>query len=417
MKTTLNEPSSTERVLEIEIPRERYDRIFNEKVKKYGKELKLNGFRAGNIPKQVVVSRFGQPIASESLEALVEEVLREACKEHNIEPVAPGKIEKLENEPDKPIFVKAVLEVDPQVDIQGYPIEISLPETEVPDEVVEDQVKRLQKRLSEESRVERAAVPGDVVVAEYLTVIIDGEIQPLPQNKEFRAELGGGSLPELDRQLEGVTAGEERDVRLDFPEDYPQANMAGKSTQYRLLIKEVNEQKLPELNDAFADKLGFTDLEGLRAKIRADLKAQALDQAKEGAYEQAIQKLIAANPFDVPKARLNNYVHYRMEQMGQQHAHDHDEHGGHVHPPELDKEAEYTLKRYRILDEIARKEKIKALPEEVDERVHELAAQYGTDFETLKAALRKNGKINDLRHDIKTRKTLDFVIGMQPVTA
>ncbi len=431
MKTTLSEPSSTERLLEIEIPRERYDRIFNEKIKKYSKELKLNGFRAGNIPKQVVVSRFGQPIASESLEAVVDEALREACKEHDIEPVGPGKIEKLENEPDKPILVKAKLEVDSKVDIKGYPVEIPLPEPEIPEEVVEEQVKRLQKRLSLENKVERAAKTGDVVVAEYLNIIIDGEIQPLPQYKEFRAELGAGSLPDFDRQLDGAVAGEERDVEMTFPADYSQANMAGKTTQYRLLIKEINEQVLPELDDAFAEKLGLSDLDGLRAKIREDLKNQALEQAKEAAYEQAVQKLIEANPFDVPKARINNYVHYRMEQMGSEHGHHHGEddhdhdhdhnhdhdHEGHVHPPGLDKEAEYTLKRYRILEEIARKEKIKALPEEVDERIHELAAQYGTDFDTLKAALRKNGKVNDLREDIKARKTLDFVIGRLPVTA
>ena len=82
----MTQPSATERILEIEVPRERLDKIFDEKVKKYSREIRINGFRTGNVPKQVIISRFKEPISAESLEALVDEVVKEACKENSIEP-------------------------------------------------------------------------------------------------------------------------------------------------------------------------------------------------------------------------------------------------------------------------------------------------------------------------------------------
>jgi len=98
MKTTLTNQSSTERVLDIEIERERFDKVFDQKVKKYSKEVRINGFRPGQVPKEIVAKRFKDPINAESLEAVIEDALKEACKEHNIEPIAPGRIDKLENE-------------------------------------------------------------------------------------------------------------------------------------------------------------------------------------------------------------------------------------------------------------------------------------------------------------------------------
>ncbi|HLP41395.1 MAG TPA: trigger factor [Fibrobacteria bacterium] len=408
MKTSVTEPSSTERVLEIEVERQRFDKIFDDKVKKYSKEIRINGFRPGNVPKQVVTQRFGGPLRAETLETLVEEVLKEACKEKGIEPVGPGRIEKLESEEGKPIVVKAVLEVDPPLVLKDYKLDIPVHPAEIPDAEVENQLQILRKRKSEENKVERPAAAGDVVVAQYLRIAIEGEERPLPPRPEFRVEIGAGGIAEMDAALTGSSAGEEKDVAFSFPDDYRNPELAGKRSEYRLRIIEVDEVTLPELDDAFAKDFGFESLAAFRERIKTDLGKQALQRAKEEAYEQALGRLIEANPFDIPKARINNYVNYKLDQMG--HKHEPGEDHGHDHS-DLEEEAVYNIRRYRILEEIAKVEKIKATTEEVDARVRELAEQYGTDFETLKASLRKNGKIIDVREEIKSEKTLDFVIG------
>lgn len=412
MKATVTEQSSTERVLDLEIDRERFDKIFEQKVKKYSKEVRINGFRPGQVPKDIVAKRFKDPINAESLETLIEEVLKEACKEHKIEPIAPGRIEKLENEAGKPIVVKAILEVDPAVVIKDYKLDIPVHAAEISTQEVDLQIDSLRKRKGEESHVDRAAAIGDILIVEYLSISIGGEDKPLPSNREFRMELGTGSIPEMDRALTGALAGDTKHVSFTFPDNYGQALLAGKPSEYQLKIIEVNEVKLPTVDDAFAIAYGFDSLNALRSRILADLNAQALRRAKEDAYEEAMKRLIEANNFEIPKARIQNYVKYKLEEQG--HKHENDDHG-HDHS-DLEVEAVFNIRRYRILAEIANIEKIKPTAEEVDTRIHELAAEYGTDFESLKASLRKNGKIMDIREELKSEKTLDFVIGFKRET-
>ncbi len=409
MKAILSEPNSTERVLDIEVERERFDKIFDQKVKKYSKEVRLNGFRPGQVPKDVVAKRFKDPINAESMEALVEEVIKEACKEHNIEPIAPGRIDKLENEAGKPITLKAIMEVDPPLVVKDYKLDIPVHAADISDADVEVQVEMLRKRKADESKVDRASALGDIIVAEYISISIDGEDKPLPQHREFRIELGVGSIPEMDKALTGAKAGEEKHVSFAFPDDYRQTNLAGKRSEYNLKILEINEVKLPALDDEFAKGYGFESMEGCRTRIREDLGKQSLQRSREEAYDEAMRRLLDTNNFDIPKARIQNYVRYKLEEQG--HKHENDDHG-HDHS-DLEEEAAFNIRRYRILEEIAKIEKIKPSTEEVDARVREMAEQYGTDFETLKASLRKNGKIIDIREELKSEKTLDFVIGFK----
>jgi trigger factor len=167
------------------------------------------------------------------------------------------------------------------------------------------------------------------------------------------------------------------------------------------------EVKLPALDDELAKKYGFDSLDAFRQRIKDDMAQAALQRSKEEAYEQAMKRLMEVNPIEIPKARILNYVRYKLEQQG--HVHENDDHG-HDHS-DLEQEAAYNIRRYRILEEIAKMEKIKPTPEEVDARVREMASQYGVDFESLKAQLRKSGKLVDIREELKSEKTLDFVIG------
>jgi trigger factor len=409
VKTNITEPSSTERVLDIEVERERFEKIFDTKLKKYSKEIRINGFRPGQVPKQVIATRFGESIKQETLEALVEEVLKEACKENNIETVGPGRLEKLENEPGKPILIKAVMEIDPPVEVKDYKLDIPVNPAEVSDADVATQIEGLRKRKGDELKVDRKAVLGDVVVYEYLKVVMDGTERPIPA-RSFRTELGIGNLKEMEDGLVGASAGEERSVTVNFPADYYQSDLAGKKAEYQLKILEVNEVRLPALDDEFAKGFGFESLDAFKARIREDLGKQALQRAKEEAYEQAMRQLMQKNDFDIPKARIQNYVNYKLQQQG--HHHEPGEEHGHDHS-DLEQEAVFNIKRYRLLEEIARKENIKAAQEDVDTRIRELADQYSTDFETLKASLRKSGKIVDIREELKSEKTLDFVIGFK----
>ena len=398
--------SATERVIDLEIPRDRLDKIFEDKVKKYSKQIKVNGFRPGQVPKAVVVARFKEPIAAEALETLVEDALREACKDNSIDPVGPGKVEKLENEEGKPVVVKAVMEIDPVVEPKDYLYNIPLQVGTVDDALVSARVEDIRRQLGQEIEAPRAAKVGDVVMARYEKIEVEGQTHDLPQHPVFRVELGKGSVPELDKALEGVKKGDVKDVSFTFPGDYANQSLAGKQSSYKLAIEQVLEVVKPELDDTFATNIGYENLEDLKTRLKTRLEESAVREAREKAWDEAIGRLLANNPVEVPKARIQNYVNHRLKEMG----HEHEDHTGHDHS-DLEEEAVNQIRRWRLVDAIAAKENVKPTQEEVDARIQELALRYGTDFESLKASLRKNGKIVDIREEAKAEKTLDLIIG------
>ena len=408
MKATMTQSSATERILDIEVPRERLEKIFEDKVKKYSREIRINGFRPGQVPKQVIVSRFKEPISAESLEALVDEVVKEACKQNSIEPVGPGRVEKLDNEEGKPIFVKAIMEIDAPVELRDYNFNIPLNPAPVDAAKIQAAVEDIRRQLGQQTPVDRAAQTGDTVVARYQKIQIDGQDQPLPQYPVFRVELGKGSIPDLDKALIGVKVGDVKDVSFKFPANYENASLAGHPSAYTLFIEQVVEVKLPEVNEEFAKNLGYADLADMNSKLKTQLEENASRQAREAAWDEGIRRLLDSHPLPIPKARIQNYVHHRLEEMGHHHAEGEDH--GHDHS-DLEREGEMQIRRWKLLEAIAEKEGIKPPQEEVDARIHALARRYNTDFDGLKASLRKNGKIMELREEVKAEKTLDFIIG------
>lgn len=407
MKATLSQPNATERVLDIEVPRERLDKVFQDKLKKYSKTIKVNGFRPGAVPKEVIAARFKEPIAAEALETLVDDAVREACKEHKIEPVGPGRVEKIENEEGKPVVFQAVLEVDPEVVLGDYKFEIPVNAAPVTDETVAERIEDIRRQLAAEAPVERAAANGDVVMARYLRIEMDGQEQPLPQYPVFRVELGKGSVEAIDKALAGAQKGETKDVAFTYPADFPNPMMAGKPAAYSLAIEQVLEVKRPELNDEFAKSIGYETVAEMTEKLKERLTEANVRQAREAAWNEGMERLLKNHQLEIPKARIRNYVENRLREQG--HVHEHDDHG-HDHS-DLEEEAVNQIRRWRLIDAIATKENVKPDQEAVDARIRELALRYGTDFETLKASLRSSGKILDVREEVKAEKTLDLVIG------
>lgn len=406
----MTQASATERVLDLEIPRDRLEKIFQDKLKKYGKSIKVNGFRPGAVPKAVIESKFREPIAAEALETLVDDAVREACKEQGIDPVGPGRVEKLENEDGKPITFKAILEVDPPVELKNYKYEIPVNAAPVDEAAVDAQLEGIRRQIAKEKPVDRAAKTGDVVTARYTRIEVAGAEQPLPQYPTFRVEIGKGSVPELDKALEGVKSGDHKDVAFTFPADYANPELAGKPSAYGLAIEQVLEVELPALDDDFAKLMGYETVADARARLRERLQESSLRAAREAAWTEAIERLLNEHPLEVPKARVRNYVENRLKEMG--HTHDGSEHGDHAHDhSDLEAEAVNQIRRWRLIEAIATKENVKPDQESVDARVRELALRYGTDFEGLKASLRKSGRILDIREEVKAEKTLDLVIG------
>lgn len=412
VKTIITNPSNTERLLEVEIPRERFKDIFNDKVKKYSKELRLNGYRKGNIPRRVVEERFRDPLTSESMEKLINDVIKEVCQSHNLKPVAPGQVDDIRNDSDSPITLKATIEIDQDVDFQGYqdikvtPAEVS----EVTEKDVDDYLANYQKSFATEEDVKGPALVGHIAHGEYLSIEIDGHVQQVdPKNSKFRITIGADKIEEFNKAFEGVSSGEEKVITIKHGDDSEIKSLAGKTGIYKVKIDAIKKEILPELNDDLAKRAGMENVDTLRTRSREQLLTVRKQQAQKQAHDEAINKIIEVSPFDIPKARIKQYVEYR--QNAQNKGPEKQTIRYEDITPEMKKEAIFQLKRMRIVEEISKKEKIKPSQEEVDDRIKQMAEQYGMDFDTLKNMLRRNGQINEIRAELQETKTMDFLIG------
>jgi len=412
LKATIQEPSPTKRVLDIEIPSEEVEELYNQHANEYRRKVKLPGFRPGKVPIQIINSRFGPSIRAETVDELIQKSYKEACNENKLTPVSRGEVSDLQAPEGEAIRLKIETEVDPEIEITGYEKLKTKPSPKkIKGGDVDSAIEDLRQRLAEYNDVERPIAKGDLATIEYEKVKIEGEERTDFKSPNYPVEVGVSKLKEFDKELIGKKAGDTVEVNVEFPKNYGNESVAGKSGLFVINIKKVQEKNLPELNDEFAKKLGeFESMDQLRSRVQEDLEKQELERAKNEAYEKAMETLIKNNPFEVPEARIEAYIDYMVEESAKQ------QKGG--EPPNRDEIAQrYTeagiraIKRNRIIEYIAQKEKIRATQEEVDEQILVMAQQYGTSFEEIKTVLRKNGATNRIRNDIREKKTLDFLVG------
>jgi trigger factor len=412
VKVKITEPETWKRVLEIEIPGEDVAGLFEEKLAKVKKDLTLDGFRAGKVPPAIVKQRYGDAIRADVVEELIQKSFKTACEENGITPISRGVVRDLKSDEGSPLSFIIETEIDPPMEIEGYrKLKIKVAPKKVKDADVDAAIVDLQNRFAEYTAVERPAKNGDYIKIEYLKVLIDGEERTDVKNPTYPVELGAEHrLKDFDKALVGHAAGEVVELSVKFPKDYAEKEAAGKQGTFTVKITGVQEKKIPEVS-SFMQKIGnFETEEALREDMRGRLEADALEQAKNEASGKAIETIIKDNPFEVPPARIETFFDYMMEEAQKQ------ERQGEPLPTREQIDAQYretairSIKRQRILDYIAEKEKIAATQEEVDAEIKRLADYYQQPFDALKQRLRQNGTTLRIRDDIREKKTLEFLI-------
>jgi len=412
LKTTVLEPETCKRVIEFEIPVEDYAAAIGKKIDEYRRDARLPGFRQGKVPVNVIKQRFGDAAKATVVEDLVKDSYKSACEEHNIVPVSEAKLTDMKENEGEPLRFTIETEVDPPINIEDYDkLKIKPKPRKIKDSDVDEYYQNLLERFAELKDVERASKKGDYVRIEYRKVVIDGAERPDIKNPDYPVEIGAeGTIKEFDKGLTGVSAGDEVTITVKFPKDYPDQSAAGKTGEFSVTVASVQEKHLPEVNEEFLQKLGsFDSVEALKEKIRESMEENEAHRARKEAHAEAIEALIKANPFEVPPSKTEMFISMMIEDYIK-------EQGDRGEPREELTErfrdaAVMALKRIRIVDFIAEKEKIKATQDEVDTEIELIAQKYGDDFDRLKQVFRKNGTTNRIRLEIRENKTLDFLIG------
>ena len=402
MNATISEISSTLRQLDIEIPQDAIKASFDEKFKKYSKQVKMNGFRPGKVPRNVILARFGDSIRAEAIDSTIDTLLRDEFQKADIQPVTQGKLEDFKDDKEGPITFKVTVEVDPEVVAEGYTdFGVKAAETSVEAFEIEDEIANVLKSFAEEKDADRASAQGDVVRGKYLSLNIDGVDRDVPENPEFRVEIGASPTPDFDKGLVGLKVGDETEIDFVFPADYEAEELRGLKALYKLKVDKVAELSTPSFDEETLKKLEVASEEELRERLEKNLSERKKANARSDAHAQIIEKILEKFTFEVPEARISQYV---MRSLDKEEISDEELAAGRD-------EAVKEIRKYRILDAISTKEAIKVKQADVDTYVTTMAGYYGIPFEDLKNNLRSSGRMVQIREELKLEKTLNFLIG------
>ncbi|MDP9188969.1 MAG: trigger factor [Actinomycetota bacterium] len=425
MKTNVTELGDSRVRVEVEVEPAEVDAKVIETAERLGREMKLDGFRKGKVPAQMVLQRVGRPtVLNQALEGSLGAWYERAMLDADVTAVGDPKV-NLPELPDEgqPLKFGVEVAVRPPAELGEYKgLEVGRAEPEVPAEAVDAELDRLREGLARLNPVERAAGDGDVVLMDYAGEI-DGEAFEGGSAKDYLLELGTGRvLPELEDAVKGSMPGDEKVAIVDFPDDYHGDSVAGKQAEFKVSVREVREKELPELDDEFASEASeFETLDELReqvgVRIKDVLEEQSWEQFREAALDAAVANATLEIPDEIVKARAGEMwerVERRLREQGmdpdaylQAQGKTRDELIAEATP-----DASRALKREAVLEAVADAEKIEITEEEMLEALqippgHEDHGHPEPD-EAL-AELRSTGRERLLQQDLRMRRALEAI--------
>lgn len=304
MQFSVENVGKLERKLTVKFPAERFETQVSARIAEMSRTLRLKGFRPGKVPANVIQQRFGAQVRSEVLSDLIGNTLREAFEKENLRPVANPSIDTTGQPENGEIAYTATFEVMPEFpEIDVSTLEISRPSAVVSDADVDKMIETLRQQRRSFDEVERASLEGDFVMFEYAAIAGDYRF-PDEGLERAGSVIGSGSLfRALDAALTGRNAGEEYSTEIEFPSDFRNEQLAGKTASVSFKIVKVQEPRLPEIDSEFIKLFGINDgdLEHFRKEVRANLERELKAALMGRLKSQVAEKLAEAHSnLDVP---------------------------------------------------------------------------------------------------------------------
>jgi trigger factor len=422
VKTTVTElPESRVRV-DAEVAPEEIERTVQRTAAAMGRDLRMPGFRKGKIPPPVVIQRVGR-------EAVVDEAVRgqigrwylDAIDAAGIHPVGDPQLD-IGDLPaqGQPLAFSIEIGVRPAATLGEYKgVEVPKREPGSDEEAVQAELDQLRERSARLDTVDEPAGATDFVVMDFAGSI-DGELFAGGEGRDQLIELGSGRLvPGFEEQLVGAKAGDERTVKVTFPDDYGAEELKGREAEFAVTVNEVKRKVLPELDDEFAsDAAGFDTLDELREDIAAKLR-EADETKVEAEFREAVLDAVVANAtVEVPAALVDARARELFDRMIHSLGHQGISREAYLQMAGRDEDdilaeakpdAEQALKREAVIAAVIAAEAIEPADGDLLDALQASAAREGTTPEKLRERLEKAGRIDELKEDLAQRQAIDFL--------
>lgn len=410
MKVSVTEKGPWQKVLTIEVPPEDLERAFDAVVEEFRSRAALPGFRKGHAPRSMLELQFGHSMEQEVLERVVRQSYESALRESELSPVVPPTIGKIDFERGKPLSYEAHVEVRPEITVRDYSgLELPAREISVSEEEVTKAVEELRDRTAEWVPVDREARAEDAVLVDYVRLNAKGKPVHRSEQRDALVELGAkGLLPEFGQNLVGAKEGERKSFVVQYPPDFGNEELRGKSATFSLQIKGVRERRVRELDEAFArDIMGMRDLAELRSRVRLNLEGeQRLKQAREE-EEALVKQLSDRNPFPLPEGMMREYLDELLRRLKSDDQEWTPEEAERLRA-EYRPMAERRMRRELLLDAVARQVPVEVTDEEVDQLLRG-ASEGDMAPPEVERVLRDSGQRERARTHLMERKVFQVL--------
>lgn len=346
MQVKVESTGALERKMRVELPAERIEKEVENRLQRVGRTAKIKGFRPGKVPANVVRQHYGSQVRQEVMSDLMGQSYRDAVQQENLNPVAQPQIEPEVASAGDIFAYTATFEVLPEVTLSGLDkIEVTKPDVEIADSDFDEMIDNLRRQKAGWNEVDRKSANGDRVIVDFEGTL-KGEAFEGGSGKEVPVVLGEGQmLPDFEKGLTGVKAGDETSIKVKFPKDYQAEELAGNKADFAITVHKVEEQELPPLDDSLAELYGVEEggLDKLRADVRENMDREAAQRIRTDIREQALTGLLDKNPLEVPKALIHQEAHSMQHEVMRQYGIE-----DHSQAPPLENFVESAEKRVRL---------------------------------------------------------------------
>lgn len=411
MQVTVESTGTLERRMRVELPAERIDNEVNSRLKAWGRKAKIKGFRPGKVPPKVVKQRYGKQIRDEVVNEVMQKSYSDALNQENLNPAGGPKIEQEVNLESGNFTYVATFEIMPVVELKDLDtIAVDRAEVSIEQADVDDMILNLRKQKATWETVDRKSDDGDRVIVDF-TGTLKGEAFKGGQGTKVPVVLGAGQmLPDFEKGLKGVTAGDEKNIKVKFPKDYHAEDLAGQKVDFAIKVHSVEEQVLPPVDDSLAELFDVQEggLEQFLKDVRDNMEREAEQKVRSDVREQLMSALLETNPIDIPQVLKHQEMHaMQHEAMHRMGIEDHDK------APPLENFAEMAEKRVRLgllVSQLVADQKLTVDDQKLRAHVEKMCAGYEDAEEMVNVYLGNPRLVQQVQPAVLEQQALDWLL-------
>lgn len=424
MKVSVDKSVKNEVTMEIEVAVDAVAAGMDKAVAAVSKKVNIPGFRKGKVPRMVLENFVGKEyILNEAADQLITDAYWDAIEQEKIDPVDNPKIDIVTLELEKPLVFKATVTVKPEVKLGQYKgLEVKRPEVKILAKDVDAEIKRMQQRLAKVVEVEagKKSKNGDTLTIDF-EGFMNGEPFPGGKGDGYPLEIGSKTfIPGFEEQLTGVVAGANVDVNVTFPEDYHQAEFAGKEAVFKVKVHEIKRKDLPALDDDFAKDVSETadTMADLKKEIKEKLVKQANEEADNRVKDMAIDQMLEGVEVEIPEVMVERRINEMIADMERnlqmqgmtmeqymEYAKVTKEQMADYYRPQAEGSVKYDL----ALEEICKQENIEPSEEDLNKQLEIMAESSGRTVDAVRRDLAKSGRLDSYLFALQMMKAADVV--------